>query len=282
MNIRQTLNTAGFDIADIEPLGGGCVSDVYLIQTADRKKFVAKADDSATASLPVEAFMLAYLAENTRLPVPEVFFSSEELLVMAYVPGDSHFDVQAECHAAELLAELHSQTAPAYGFSRATVIGGLPQPNPISGSWLEFFRDHRLLYMANEGYQTGRLPGSILQRIEKLCFYLSDWLDEPVKPSLIHGDVWTTNLLAHDGRITAFLDPAIYFADPEIELAFTTLFHTFGRGFFERYHEIRPIAPGFFEGRCDLYNLYPLLVHVRLFGGSYVASVDRVLKQFGF
>lgn len=282
MNLRHALNAAGFDVADIEPMGGGCVSDVFLIQTRDGEKFVAKADDSGTASLQVEAFMLAYLAENTQLPVPDVFFASENLLVMAYIPGESHFNAPAERHAAELLAELHGITAPAYGFSRDTLIGGLPQPNPLTGSWVEFFRDHRLHYMANEGYKTGRLPGSILQRLEKLCFHLSDWLDEPEKPSLIHGDVWTTNLLAYHGRITAFLDPAIYFADAEIELAFTTLFHTFGQEFYACYHEIRPIAPGFFEERCDLYNLYPLLVHVRLFGGPYVSAVDRVLKQFGF
>lgn len=67
-----------------------------------------------------------------------------------------------------------------------------------------------------------------------------------------------------------------------IELAFTTLFGTFGRPFFERYQEMRPIRPGFFKERRDLYNLYPLLVHVRLFGGSYVQSMDRILRHFGF
>lgn len=88
-------------------------------------------------------------------------------------------------------------------------------------------------------------------------------------------------MLAENGRITAFLDPAIYYAHPEIELAFTTLFGTFDHAFFSRYHEKRPIAPDFFEARRDIYNLYPLLVHVRLFGGSYVHSVTRILEQFG-
>jgi fructosamine-3-kinase len=107
-------------------------------------------------------------------------------------------------------------------------------------------------------------------------------LVEPERPSLIHGDVWTTNVLAEGEQITAFLDPAIYFAHAEIELAFTTLFGTFGPAFYERYHQIRPIGPGFFETRRDLYNLYPLLVHVRLFGGSYVNSVHQILARFGY
>jgi len=105
---------------------------------------------------------------------------------------------------------------------------------------------------------------------------------EPVRPSLIHGDMWGGNVLAANGMITGFIDPALYFADPEIELAFTTLFSTFGDTFFSRYNEHRPLAPGFFEERRDLYNLYPLLVHVRLFGGSYVDSVDGILRKFGF
>ncbi len=83
-------------------------------------------------------------------------------------------------------------------------------------------------------------------------------------------------------RIAGFVDPAIYFGHPEIELAFSTLFGTFGEPFFRRYAELRPLRPGFLEHRRDLYNLYPLLVHVRLFGGSYVNSVDGTLKRLGF
>ena len=119
-------------------------------------------------------------------------------------------------------------------------------------------------------------------RVERLAGRVGEWLSEPARPSLIHGDVWTTNVLAQGGRITAFLDPALYYADPEIELAFIGLFGTFGRAFYEQYHALRAIAPGFFEERRDLYNLYPLLVHVRLFGGSYVGQVERVLSAYGF
>ncbi|MFQ5491862.1 MAG: fructosamine kinase family protein, partial [Phycisphaerae bacterium] len=90
------------------------------------------------------------------------------------------------------------------------------------------------------------------------------------------------NVLALGGRITGFVDPALYYGDPEIELAFATLFGTFGRPFFDRYQEIRPLRPGFFDLRRDILNLYPLLVHVRLFGGGYVASVERILARLGY
>jgi fructosamine-3-kinase len=120
-----------------------------------------------------------------------------------------------------------------------------------------------------------------MSRLERFCGRLERYIDAPAAPSLVHGDLWGGNILVKAGRIAAFLDPAIYYADAEIELAFTTLFGTFGEAFFERYRERRAIAPGFFEARRDIYNLYPLLVHTRLFGGHYAASVDGILRRYG-
>ncbi len=88
-------------------------------------------------------------------------------------------------------------------------------------------------------------------------------------------------MLAKGNRITAFLDPALYYADPEIELAFISLFNSFGSAFLERYAEIRGIDGGFFETRRDLYNLYSLLVHTYYFGGGYLDSVRSMLGRFG-
>ncbi len=267
---------------DCLPLHGGCVSAVYRLRFTAGPSLIAKVDEDESAALPVEAFMLRYLAENTALPVPEVYYASERLLIMSDVPGGSHFDPTAERHAAELLAALHALSAATYGFARDTVIGGLRQPNPPTASWPAFFRDHRLRFMADEAAREGRLPAEVRGRLERLCRRLDELLPEPDRPALIHGDVWTTNVLSADGRITVFLDPAIYFAHHEVELAFTTLFGTFGREFYARYDALRPIAPGFFEARRHLYNLYPLLVHVRLFGGAYVGSVAQTLQRFGF
>ena len=124
--------------------------------------------------------------------------------------------------------------------------------------------------MAREAHQNGPLPSPILSRIEQFSARLEDWLIEPAQPALIHGDIWTTNVLTSNGRVTGFIDPAIYYGHAEIELAYTTMFgvfgQTFGSVFFERYNAIQPIEPGFFEARRHIYNLYPLLVHVRLFG----------------
>lgn len=280
---RQELEVIlGVAVSDIRPLGGGSIGEVYRVKLVDNTVIVAKVDKGKLPQLALEGYMLRYLAENSRLPVPAVLHSSDRLLLLEYLPGESRFSAGAQQQAAELLAGLHNISAAAYGFERDTLIGGLHQPNPWTTSWLAFFREQRLIYMGEEARRAGRLPGEIMARLERFCGRLDRWLAEPERPSLIHGDAWTGNVLAVGNRISGFLDPALYFADAEIELAFTTLFGTFGRPFFERYEEARPLRPGFFEERRDIYNLYPLLVHVRLFGGGYLQSVSQVLAQFGF
>jgi len=262
-------------------MGGGCIGEVYRVELAGDKTLVAKVDREGESHLEREAYMLRYLRERSELPVPEVYHGSETLLLMEFVEGSSRFSEGAERHAAELLSALHGITADAYGHERDTLIGSLDQPNPWTGSWIEFFREQRLLYLARVAHEAGRLPAEDLGRVERLAERLDEYMEEPEPPSLIHGDVWSANVLARGDRIAAFLDPAIYHADPEIELSFISIFNSFGEAFFERYRELRPIRPGFFEERRDLYNLYPLLVHVYFFGGGYLGSLRSTLRRFG-
>lgn len=277
--IEASLNT---QVRNIKPLGGGSVAQVFQVSLGDGSLLVAKQDGKSEGQLSVEGYMLRYLRANSDLPVPDVLYCDDELLLLEFIDGHSHFSVAARRHAAELMAELHSISGKAFGFDSDTLIGGLHQPNPWTDSWLDFFREHRLLYMGRQATEAGRLPAQIYGRLARFIGRLNRWLGEPDSPSLIHGDAWTGNILAKDGRITGFVDPAIYFADAEIELAFTTLFGTFDDTFFDRYREIRPIKPGFRRERRAIYNLYPLLVHVRLFGGGYVSSVSQTLDHFGF
>jgi fructosamine-3-kinase len=271
----------GERLLDARPMCGGCIGEVYRAELADGTSVVAKVDRSGESHLEREAYMLRYLREKSELLVPEVYHSSGTLLLMEFMLGSGNLSGAQE-HAAELLAALHDITAGAYGHERDTLIGSLSQPNPWTDSWVEFFRDQRLLYLSGVASEAGRLPVNLRSRVEGLAGRLGEILEEPERPALIHGDAWSGNVLAEGNRITAFLDPAIYHADPEIELAYISLFDSFGKPFFERYHELRPIKEGFFEERRHLYSLYPLLVHVYFFGGPYVGSVEGVLDRLGF
>lgn len=280
--IGRITAAAGTPVRRLSPLSGGCVGEVFRAELADGRQLAVKLADPHSGTLHIEGAMLDDLARISRLPVPRCLHAERDLLVMSWIDTDGgSIGETAEEHAAELLVELHGITAERFGYERDTLIGGLPQPNGWMASWRDFFRDRRLLAMAHDAHAAGQLPAALLARVERLAGRLQRWITEDAAPSLIHGDMWSGNVLTKDGRIAGFVDPAIYHADAEIELAFSTLFGTFGEAFFRRYGALRPLRPGFFEERRDLYNLYPLLVHVRLFGGSYVSAVERTLTRFG-
>ncbi len=282
MTIQQQIEIAlGQPVSVISPLSGGCVADVYKVVLASGDQFVVKAGQTGSA-LALEGRMLNYLRAHTALPVPMVHHCHDTLLIMEFLPSGGALGPASQQHAADMIAALHTIPAAQFGFEYDTVIGGLHQPNAWSPNWIDFFRDQRLMFMAHAAHKANKLPLFTLTKLEKFAESLDSHLLEPAQPSLIHGDLWDGNILSSNDKITGLIDPALYFAHPEIELAFGTLFSTFGDSFFIRYQEHRPIEPDFFEERLDIYNLYPLLVHVRLFGGQYVSQVERTLKRFGY
>lgn len=226
MTVSEKLIAEGVEVSlgerllSARPMGGGCIGEVYRVELADGTPLVAKVDREGSSHLEREAYMLRYLRQKSDLPVPEVFHSSDTLLLMQFVEGRSDFSVEAQRDAAELLAGLHGISADAFGHERDTLIGSLNQPNPWTGNWTDFFREHRLLYAADTAHEVGRLSAETRRRIDELAGKLDDLIGEPNPPSLIHGDVWSANVLAAGDHITAFLDPAIYYADHEVELSY--------------------------------------------------------------
>ncbi len=268
--------------ARLTPLAGGDIGRVTRVDFADGTRCVAKEPGAhGTDTACLEARMLARLARVPDFPVPAVLHAGPRLLVLEWLPGRSGLARDAEVDAARRLAHLHGETAETFGYDEATVIGPLPQPNPHSDDWIAFFREQRLLYMARQALDAGRLPAATYARIERLAGRLDRWLAPPARPELLHGDLWGGNILCDGGRVSGFLDPAISFGHGEMDLAFLTLFDSPGPRFFAAYGEIRPIVPGFFEARRALYLLWPLMVHVRLFGGGYLGQVERILDRFG-
>lgn len=263
------------------PVGFGLTG--LTLELADGRRLAVKARQGAgngQPSLDLEAFMLGELARLSDLPVPRVHHAEPDLLVMDFIDNDGGgITPSVERHAGELIAKLHASRRERFGYARDTLIGPLPQPNPETDEWVTFFRDHRLLFMARRAHAEGSLPSAMLARIERLAERIGDYLIEPAFPSLLHGDLWTGNVLVRGDRIAGFVDPAIYCGHPEIELAFATLFGTFGESFFAAYQELMSIEPGFHELRSSLYNLYPRLVHVRLFGAGYLDGIDGTLAR---
>jgi len=291
----QLEHLLGTTIRHVTPLSGGQIAAVYAV-TFDSSSFSTPSSTLSTShtavsqaavsqavvkvdlegDLACEGRMLHYLHDKSHLPVPQVYAQDGGLLVLEHLPGNGRLNADAERHMAELLAGLHNVTADAYGFAEDTLIGSLTLPNGWHADWGRFFAAKRLLHFANLAHKRGRLPEKTLTRVQKLAERVPEWL-EPNPPGLVHGDIWSGNVLAQDGIITGVIDPAIYYADPEVDLAYIDLFGTFGQAFWRRYQEIRPLADAFWQYRRALYSLFPLLVHVYYFGSGYVAGVEQKL-----
>lgn len=245
--------------------------DKYLVKVSEQSFLLAS-----------EAQMLEYLREYSNLPIPNVVKKLENILITEYVPHNGFRKEDAEIDAAVKLAALHRIQDDKFGFATDTTIGIFEQSNRQNSSWIDFFKRERVLDFANKTFMEEKISDTLYDRILMFCDDFDKYLKEPEFPSLLHGDVWSGNVLIEDGEVVSFIDPAIYYGHHEIELAFITLFSTFGDDFYHKYNEIFPIAEGFYEERADIYNLYPYLVHARAFGNSYIPYIEKILEKYGY
>lgn len=282
---KALAKALGSPVTGSRPMRGGDIADVSCLTLADGRTVVAKrprADQPDTTK--TEAMMLTHLRATSALPVPELLYQAPGILVISHIAHAGISDAAAAAESvARHVAALHQVTAakPGYGLSEDTVIGPLPQRNKIEKNWVSFFRDRRLLAMARSCANTSKFDAAFLNRIEALAQKLEGMI--PAKPanSLLHGDLWSGNILIDGDRAVGFIDPAISYGHREMDLAFIKLMGGLDDTFFDAYHAALPIEPGFHEERCAIYQLWPLLVHVRLFGGGYVNQVATILDRFG-
>lgn len=178
----------------------------------------------------------------------------------------------------EQLAALHDHRGDSYGLDEDNYIGRLPQSNNRHNDWTNFFIDERMEPQLRMAMESGKFRSSITGAFNNMYRELDDIFPEE-RPSLLHGDLWGGNYFYDTDGGPVIYDPAVYYGHREIELAFTHLFGGFSSAFYEAYDNVLPIEPGFGQ-RKDIYNLYPLLVHTNLFGGSYARQVEGIVKQF--
>ena len=274
---------AGEAVVNRCQLSGGCVGQIYKLEFGSGRNYVAKiASESDFESLKTEGQTLVYLEQNSPIPVPKVHYNDQGLLLLEYITSDSITGQELQRDCARHFLALHDCKSDRFGFGFDTVIGGLRQVNSWRDSWVDFFIENRMKEIVRVARDTGQLSSHDCIRVDKLCSQLDRLLEEPKKPALLHGDAWSGNILTFRGRLKSVIDPSCYYGHPEVELAFTTMFNTFDKNFFEEYELSSPLRPGFFEERKDLYLLYPILVHVTLFGGFYIDSLGRTLRRYGY
>jgi fructosamine-3-kinase len=176
------------------------------------------------------------------------------------------------------LSEIHRITDKMYGLGYDNFIGSLEQKNIQHDDWVRFFIEMRLYPQLELARNSGKIDKDLQDRFEILATKLPQLIPaEP--PSLLHGDLWSGNFLTDSSGHAALIDPAVYFGHREMEISFTKLFGGFNSAFYDSYDENYPLEPGF-DQRMDIHNLYPLLVHVNLFGTSYLNGIVSTLSRY--
>jgi fructosamine-3-kinase len=176
------------------------------------------------------------------------------------------------------LAALHQVSAPSFGLAFNNYIGSLPQSNRQHSKWTDFFTAERIMPQMHLASEKGLLSRRHRAQFEKIEQKLTGLFPAEM-PSLLHGDLWSGNFITDETGFACLVDPAVYFGHREAELAFTRLFGGFDERFYSAYNEQFPLEKGFRE-RQDIYNLYPLLVHLNLFGTGYLPEIENILNRF--
>jgi fructosamine-3-kinase len=262
-------------------VSGGDINDAYAVTLADGRKVFVKANQAAARGMfQAEAQGLAWLTEAGALRLPQVLAVSSEagaqfLALELLETGSRVCDFDERLGRG--LAALHRFGAPSFGLDHDNFIGSLPQANCVREDWPSFFREQRLEPQVQRAER--QLGSALKQRVERLYARLTDLLSAAEPPARLHGDLWGGNLHVDEAGAPCLIDPAVYGGHREVDLAMMRLFGGFSERVFDAYEEAFPLQPGWGD-RVPLYQLYPLLVHVNLFGGGYVGSVQRVLDRY--
>lgn len=270
-------------IATARAVGGGCISPSARIGLTDGDvAFLKWTEDAKTPDrfFRAEAEGLERLDAAGAVRIPAVRAVEDRWLLLEWLEPGAATDAMWE-RLGEELAALHRVRAEAFGAAEDNFIGSLPQANGWSESWPEFWRDRRLLPRYREAYETGGFGHRDRARFDALLDRLEDALGDAGAEgaSLLHGDLWSGNVHPLGEGRAALIDPSCYYGHREVDLAMAELFGGFGRRFQDAYDEAWPRVEGYREVRRPIYQLYYLLVHVVLFGGSYLAGCRNAVDS---
>ena len=269
-------------IKNFSPVGGGCINNSGLLQTS-RGDFFLKWNDAKKyhGMFQAEAKGLKLLGNTNTIRIPVVTTVGEkgeqQFILMEHIKNQPRSKNYWEVLGKEL-ASLHQSSDSSFGLDHDNYMGSLPQLNAQKNSWIEFFIVQRLEVQLKIATDSRAIENSLAKKFNALYKKLPSILHEE-KPSLVHGDLWNGNLITDEKGNPCLIDPAAYYGHREIDLAMTQLFGGFNDAFYQSYQNAHPTLPGLQE-RLDIYNLYPLLVHVNLFGQSYLSQVNTILRMF--
>jgi fructosamine-3-kinase len=278
--IKQLLNE---DAAlHFTAIGGGSINHTYRI-TADQKTFFCKINSLSAfpALFNTEQKGLELLAQQQVIRIPKVIATGQtgdsQILLLEWIEQGLKTDAFWATFG-EQLAALHHITASYFGLDSDNYMGALPQNNTPGNNWIEFFIHQRLQPQVQLAIDRQLLEPAHARMFEKLYQRLDELF--PAEPTaLLHGDLWSGNFLCDDTGKPVLIDPAVYYGHRNMDMAMTTLFGGFDALFYESYQYHFPL-PANYRQQWELCNLYPLLIHLNLFGKSYLADILNTIRRY--
>jgi len=282
--ITQNLSHLFPDINNfsITPGVRGSINETYRINFPDNAVFCKV---NSTVEFPQlfqkEMNGLDFIRRQDIIKVPEAIRCFEEegkqFLILEWIQEGERTEGFWKKFG-EQLAHLHKITNISFGLKEDNYMGSVPQSNKLTGTWSKFFIDERLRPLVNKCLSKKLLSGLHSKQFQILYNRIPQIFEEE-PPSLLHGDLWSGNFMCDENSEPVLIDPAVYFGHRSVDLGMTTLFGGFDETFYDAYHYHFPF-PNNEDEQWEICNLYPLLIHLYLFGGSYLPQIERILKRF--
>jgi protein-ribulosamine 3-kinase len=269
------------EVLDFQFFYGGNFNLAVKVKVAEGDYFIKWNQGDHDGMFESEARSLQILRETGVLSIPNVInhgkIVDKEYLMIEFLTASYRQDNYWQDFG-QKIARLHTHTNEKYGLDFNNYIGALRQSNEWMEDGVQFFIEKRLKVQAGLALYDRKISPQLYDKFQVLYEKLPNLIPNE-KPALLHGDLWSGNVMTDNQGFAALVDPACYYGLREAELAFTTMFGGFEPVFYEAYHEIYPIQNGFGD-RIPIYNLYPLMVHDNLFGGGYLDAVEKILLKY--
>jgi protein-ribulosamine 3-kinase len=267
----------------IRAVGGGSINNAYRITTSHDQQWFCKINEAGRFPdlFVLERQGLALLGAKEAIRVPQVIacevIAGKQVLILEWIDEGLRSDGFWKAFGQQL-ARLHRVSSQEFGLPIHNYMGALPQSNIPSPDWVDFFTHQRLEPQVKLAADKGFFGGREVKQFQGL-YHVLDSIFEKEPPALLHGDLWSGNFLCDAQNLPVLIDPAVYFGHRSMDLAMTTLFGGFERPFYEAYDHHFPFPPNHRE-QWDICNLYPLLIHLNLFGKSYIGNILHTIQRF--
>ena len=280
--VSEHLDTT-ISATELKPVGGGSINDTYQVTINGSKRFFLKLNSLAAfpGLFEKEKNGLEFLAHQNCILIPKIVIyetnDNYQLLLLEWIEGGIR-DEGFWRKFGEQLAFLHTVSHEHFGFMEDNYMGSLPQANNFTNDWIGFFISYRLQPQIELAQKKHLLDKSHIASFESLFKKLASVFNTE-RPSLLHGDLWSGNFMCNDRSLPVLIDPAVYFGHRSMDLAMTTLFGGFDKAFYDVYHYHLPLPPNYHD-QYQVCNLYPLLIHLNLFGKGYLGEIVATLRKF--